>query len=470
MNYFTAYYNWTEFNGDFLLTNDMGKYFFLSKDKFYDFVEGRLSPESNIFNSLQKLGFVYYDRDKYISKFQHDMAAMKKCLLSAAQLFIIVLTDSCNQRCIYCQAGEANISKISVEVCRKAVNLAVQSPVSHMTIEFQGGEPTLNPEALRFTISYARQIFKEHGKHVDFAIVSNFTNIDSDLLRWLIDNDIHISTSLDGNRIIHEYNRPLSVNKSSYDAWHAGADLYRKLCIESGKNPVISAIQTTTQKSLNFPEEIVDEYISNGMNNIYIRPLTPLGRARENWDIIGYTPEEYVKFYCRVLDYMLKKCQQGIYITESTACIYLRRILNNESAGHTEFRSPCGAATGQIAVNFDGNIYTCDEGRMFANMGDNIFCLGTVDNTYRELMLSPAAHAICTASCIESLPMCCDCVYMPYCAVCPVINYGLEGDLIQHGENFYKCVIAKGILTHLFEIINRNNPAEISILQQWANN
>ena len=358
---------------------------------------------------------------------------------------------------------------MSVEVCRKAVDLAVQSPVSHMTIEFQGGEPTLNPEALRFTVPYAREIFAKHGKNVDFALVSNMTSIDPELFRWLIAQDVHIATSLDGSKIVHEYNRPLAVDESSYDAWHKGAVIYKELCRDCGKNPALSAIQTTTRKSLAYPEEIVDEYISNGMTNLYIRPLTPLGCARKNWDSIGYTPEEYVNFYCRVLDYMMAKCRQGIHVSEATASIYLKRILQGEAVGHTEFRSPCGGAVGQIAVNYDGNIYTCDEGRMLANMGDNIFCLGSVDNTYRELMQSPAAHAVCTSSCIEALPLCGECVYSPYCAVCPVVTYGLEGDLIHRDDHFYRCVIAKGILSYLFAIIHKNEPEDMAVLQQWAN-
>lgn len=466
--YSSAYYNWAEFNGQFLLTNDIGRYCFLSEDEFYDFAEGRLSPDSDTFDALKEHGFLHQDQDEYISEFQYDMAGMKRCLLSATRLVILVLTDSCNQRCVYCQAGGAHTSKMSAETCRKAVNLAVQSPVSHMTIEFQGGEPTMNPEALRFTIPYARKVFAEHGKNVDFALVSNMTNIDAELLRWLIEQDVNISTSLDGNRIVHEYNRPLAVHKSSYNAWHEGIEIYRKLCAKCGKNSVISAIQTTTRKSLNCPEEIIDEYISNGINQLYVRPLTPLGRARENWNVIGYSPEEYVNFYCRLIDCMMEKCRDGVYVSEATASIYLKRILNRESVGHTEFRSPCGAAVGQIAVNYDGNIYTCDEGRMLANMGDDIFRLGSVDNTYRELMKSPAAHAVCTASCAEALPMCCDCVYLPYCSVCPVVNYGLEGNLIQRDEHSYRCVISKGILDYLFAVIRKNNPDEIKILRQWA--
>lgn len=468
MNYLTSHFNWIEHNGQILLTNDIGEYCFLSKPEFTDYIEGRLPSDSDIFSILKERGFLYQNREKYIADFEYDMFCMKQCLSIATNLFILVLTNSCNQRCVYCQAGEVHTSHASVDVCKKAVDLAAQSPVSHMTIEFQGGEPTLNPEALRFTVPYAKQVFAAQGKHVDFAIVTNLTSPDGELLRWLIEQDVHVSTSLDGNRAVHEHNRPLAIYKSSYDAWREGAELYKKLCEECGRKPVLSAIQTTTKESLMFPEDIIEEYLSNGMNHLYLRPLTPLGCALDNWDAIGYSPEEYVKFYCQALDNMMDRCKQGDYVVESTASLYLTRILNGESVGHTEFRSPCGAVVGQMAVNYDGNVYTCDEGRMIANMGDPIFRLGSVDNTYQELLQSPVAHAVCTASCIEALPMCCDCVYLPYCAVCPVVTYGLEGDLISRDEHSYRCVIAKGILNHLFEMIEKNNTEEMVILQQWA--
>ncbi|MBQ3626680.1 MAG: His-Xaa-Ser system radical SAM maturase HxsB [Synergistaceae bacterium] len=468
MNYFISHYNWIYHDKQILITNDIGRYCFLTENEFSDFIDRKISQDINIFNILKEKGFIYYDKDSYISEFKYDMAGMKRCLTTGTNLVILALTNLCNQRCVYCQAGKAHTEQMPLEVCRKAVDIAVQSPVSHMTIEFQGGEPTLNPEALRFTVPYARQIFAEHGKHVEFAIVSNMTNPDPELLRWLIEQDVSISTSLDGNRAIHEYNRPLASNKSSYDAWRSGIKLYKKLCLESGKKPSINAIQTTTRKSLKFYKEIIDEYVFNGMNHIYLRPLTPLGCALEHWDIIGYSPEEYLEFYCRALDEMIKRCIHGNYITEASASIYLRRILNGEPSAHTEFRSPCGAAVGQIAVNYDGNIYTCDEGRMLANMGDDIFKLGTIENSYIELLKSPAAHAVCTASCIEALPLCCGCVYSPYCSVCPVINYAFEHDLISRDEHNYKCVIAKGILEYLFKIIKRNDPAEIDILKLWT--
>lgn len=469
MNYMLAHFNSLDLNGRILLTNDIGKYCFLDKADFDEMISGELTIEKEVFQILEDLGFIYQNREKYIHDFEYDLSQMKHCLLVATQLFIIVLTDACNQRCVYCQAGEVHTSKTSLETCKKAIDIAVQSPVSQVTIEFQGGEPTLNAEALYYSIPYAKQVFHQKGKKVDFAIVTNLTCPNTDLLRWLIEQDVHISTSLDGSRDVHDYNRPLAIAKSSYDEWHRGAELYRALCVECGKFPMISAIQTTTKRSLHYSKEILDEYIANGMNRLYIRPLTPLGCAHDRWDEIGYSAEEYLVFYCRLIDDMIERAKTGVDVSETTASIYLTRILFGDSVNHTEFRSPCGAGVGQMAINYDGNVYTCDEGRMIANMGDPIFRMGTVDDSYRDLIKSPAVHSVCTASCIEGLPFCSDCVFVPFCSVCPVVNYGIEGDLISRNEHNYRCTISKGILKYLFEKILNADPEEMDVLKRWAN-
>ena len=237
---------------------------------------------------------------------------------------------------------------------------------------------------------------------------------------------------------------------------------------QQGKNIQISAIQTTTRHSLPYGKKIVDEYLNNGINILYIRPLTSLGLAKKRWQEIGYTAEQYLVFYTNLIEDLIERNKNGIDVSETTASIYLQRIISNVSVGHTEFRSPCGATIGQMAVNYDGCVYTCDEGRMVANMGDPSFKLGTVDNTYQELVSSSVAHTVCTASCIEGLPFCSDCVYSPYCSTCPVVNYGVENDLISHDVESYRCQIAKGIMTFLFSKIKENNPETMRILNNWA--
>lgn len=58
-----------------------------------------------------------------------------------------------------------------------------------------------------------------------------------------------------------------------------------------------------------------------------------------------------------------------------------------------------------MAYNYDGKIYTCDEGRMLARMGSDAFQIGEVSedprNTYVSMITSPSTKAILSASLIE---------------------------------------------------------------------
>ena len=453
-----------------LLTNDLGRFVFLGREEFDAMRSHALAPDSCAYSKLRDNGFLNENTSsEYVQEWQDSLAQAKGCLFYSTQLFILALTTACNQRCIYCQAGRLSRTySMSKEVCQKAIDIAFQSPSASITIEFQGGEPTLNPDALRFAIPYAKQVADEKGKQVQFAIVTNLTAPDPSLIDWLISEGVSISTSLDGHQALHDTNRPLVSDESAYRKFREGLDLCRTLSRKYGREAEIGAIQTTTRASLKHPKEIIDAYIDCGYHTLYVRPLTPLGCAADEWLRIGYSPKEYLVFYTAVLDELFKLCKSGHMITETTASLYLSRILNHESVGHTELRSPCGAAIGQMAINYDGQVYTCDEGRMLANMGNRTFCLGSVDDTYEQLVTSPVAHAACIASCIETLPFCSQCVYNPYCSVCPVVTYGLERDLVSHDPNGYKCQISKGILRYLIEKVDSASEEDMAILETWA--
>ena len=120
-----------------------------------------------------------------------------------------------------------------------------------------------------------------------------------------------------------------------------------------------------------------------------------------------------------------------------------------------------------MAYYYDGKIYTCDEGRMLAEMGLPDFCLGNTEMTYDELMESNVCKITCQSSVLESLPECCDCVYHPYCGVCPVVNYAMEKNIYSREANGYKCSIYKGILDILFDYLENNSQA-LEIFRTWV--
>ena len=230
----------------------------------------------------------------------------------------------------------------------------------------------------------------------------------------------------------------------------------------------VGAIQTTTRESLKYPKEIVRTYQKLGFESIFIRPLTPLGKAQMNWDAIGYTAEEYLRFYFQCLDELLLINQEGFYLKENHASILLGRI-KGHFINYMELRSPCGAGIGQIAYYADGNIFTCDEGRMLYEMGSDEFLLGNINSSsYSDLVSGSVCKAVCAASILESIPSCCDCVYQPYCGTCPVVNFAQNGDILEKQPKGYRCQIYSGMLDYLFGKLLDNDTAVKQILDMWS--
>jgi uncharacterized protein len=468
--YTLAPFFWAPWGSEMLLTNDAGRHQFLSRDDFRLLVDKQLPPSSAAYTALQDNGLIMTGSDEvFLERWAQELRRYKGCHFTATQLFILVLTDACNQQCIYCQASTGHgRNMMTVETAQKAVELAFSSPADSISIEFQGGEPTLNLAALQAAVLRAEECRKTSGKNLAMAIVTNLTNVSAEMVDWLLDHDVGVSTSLDGPPAVHNGNRPMNGTSGSYNALMEGIHLYQAACVRHGKSLTIQAIQTTTRLSLSHSAEIVNEYRKLGAEAVYLRPLTPLGFAAKNWNEIGFSPAAYLAFYRQAVRTLLGLVKEGVKIREVTASNYLRKILLHEAVYHTEFRSPCGGGIGQMAIQYNGDVYTCDEGRMLGYSGDDSFRLGTVDDSYQQLISSPVVHALCTASCLEGLPGCCDCVYQPFCATCPVVTYGLEGDIFSHRAGLYRCEITKGILDFLFSIIHDADEEEQVILRKWA--
>lgn len=77
------------------------------------------------------------------------------------------------------------------------------------------------------------------------------------------------------------------------------------------------------------------------------------------------------------MDALIEINKKGRFIKEDHASILLRRV-RGDFMNYMELRSPCGAGVGQLAYYADGDIFTCDEGRMLHEMGQSTFRLGNV--------------------------------------------------------------------------------------------
>lgn len=457
------YFNFKQFGNSVLLTNDFGKYVFVSKEDFQKIISKQIIKDSALYKKLIDEKMIYDESNlEYSSINKYLLREIKGHVNTATALHIFVVTTVCNMGCVYCQANngtECSHLIMGKEMAEKAVDIALQSPEQSLCFEFQGGEPLVNFKIIKHIVEYAEEHKEKHD--IAYTVVTNLTLLDDEILDFFIRYNFGISTSLDGNELIHNSNRPYIDGKGTFLKVLESVDRIRKAGLQVG------AIETTTRHSLNYPKEIIHAYIDNGFDSIFIRPLTPLGKAAKHWNEIGYTAEEFVEFYRQALNELIEINKKGRFIKEDHATILLRRI-RGDFMNYMELRSPCGAGVGQLAYYADGKIFTCDEGRMLHEMGQSTFQLGDVyKSTFTDLINNSVCKTVCASSILESVPTCCDCVYQSYCGTCPVVNYALESDVIEKQPRGYKCRVYSGILDYLFTRFYENNSETMRILSSW---
>jgi len=462
------------FDDGVIISNMFCDFLFLSREEFFEFIKNGYST-SNILlkNKLLENRFIYETKSSFIETSVDVYRKLKSFQFVGTVLHIFVLTLDCNLKCTYCQAtaGSHNCAnKMSVYVADISVNRAFETLSNIIDIEFQGGEPLLNFPILKYIVDKSNAMAKQRDKTVSFSLITNLSLLTDDIAEYLAINNINISVSLDGPKDLHDYNRPHSLfNRSNYDDIVRGFSTLHKYYASSRGR--ISAILTSTKKSLSRIDDIIDIYEYFNLDTISVKPISQFGLAGHNWDKIGYTPSEFGDYY---YDFLKKLLNRNIAnrsgIVEYHARMFTQKITNKTSINHMEFRSPCGAAIGQITYNWNGNVYTCDEGRMLAALGDDTFSLGNVfDNSYDAMMRSNKVQAIANASHLESLPDCSYCVYQPLCGVCPVYNYSKYGDLYRCIANDYFCQMRKVVFESYFKILFNGSSESKNKLTEWGN-
>lgn len=396
---------------------------------------------------------------------------INKYTYSAPSLHIIVITLRCNHLCRYCRATDSRLNyDIDEKTLKKTIDFIFQTPNRNITIEFQGGEPLIRWELIKKGVDYIKNKNKIYNKNIIISIVTNLTLMDMEKLKFMIKNNISICTSIDGPEFIHNKNR-IYYSKSSHREVIYWFKLIKKTFEKnnSGETDSIpSALMTTTSLSLKYPEKIIDEYRKLGTGGIFIRPLSPVGYTKKVWDKIGYTADEFLKFYEKAIDYIIEINRQGEIFVERNAAIKLKKIILKDDPNFLDLRNPCGAVIGQLAYNYNGDIYTCDEGRMVGALKDYTFKIGNVyTSKYTDILNSPATRLCLISSCLENQPKCARCAFKPYCGVCPVFNYETSSNTFGSFKSFFWCDVEKGIFKILIKKLTDSKNYKIFL--RWFN-
>ena len=469
-------FRWGRVGGRIVLTNDAGEWQMLSEADFARFLAGGIGAEDPLYAPLQARGFLREDLDA--EDLARKVRRKRRYLGQGPHLAIVITTLRCNQSCAYCHASRTDMDRVdtdmSLDTARKVVDHAMRTPSPYLCFEYQGGEPTVNMEAIKFCVGYSREKNKVEKKTLDHSLVTNMTWMTEENAEWLLANDVLVCTSLDGPKHVHDKNRPWAgKSAAAFDTVMKWIQYFNRRYIEMGRNPElwhVDALMTTTRTSLQHWKDIVDLYVSLGIRNIHIRPLNPFGFATKTWRAIGYTMDEFLESYERILDYILALNRQGVQIQEGTAALFLKKMLTPDDPNFVDLRSPVGSGTGQITYGYDGVIYPSDEGRMVAAMGDDIFRIGHVDTTsFAEATTHPTVRALATASLLDALPMCESCWNAPFCGVRPEHNYMQSQDLFGQRPLTPKCTQHMRIVEMLLRRLDADTTGETTALfRRWT--
>lgn len=346
------------------------------------------------------------------------------------KLHIVHLTQRCNLGCSYCHSAaiplDATGRDMTEEVAARTADFIGRMPSSNLTINFQGGEPTLMPHLIRLIMS---RLQHQSGKRVRASLTTNGTLLGPEVLAVLAEYQISTTVSIDGPEKVNDVIRVHRDGRGSYRDAIKGREI-----LKAQPNGRFSgSILVLTKQTIGSVRDIIDEYVRMGTDTIHLKPVTKMGFGKSHWNDIGITFEEYWTAYVDAVEYMASLQDKGVMISELQLRFALQMLIDKAKPAYVDFRNPCGLVHGVLNYDIDGRIYACHEGKRKQE-----FRIGSVDDDPVRLLLDEYANELASASVLDKNPECRACAYLPFCAPCPANTHQSTGTLqIKPYEDFH---------------------------------
>ena len=338
--YFIYPYNYKLLDKKVLLINECSEFIFLSEKEFFQLKTDPCSILPEIIELLKQKFFIVEDNQSEIADqiIEVKKRTKQSYLINDVLLLMVVPTIGCNCNCIYCQVS-SKIQKnekndMSFSTIIHFCDFVFALPHKEIKIEFQGGEPLLAFDTIKFIISRVTFLNKHYHKNITFVVCTNLLNITKQQINFFSKYSVEISTSIDGPQLIHDKNRPSIYYNSTFNKTVENILLLRK------RKVFPSALVTITINNISMMKDIVDTYIKLGFTGIFIRPLNNYGLAYKNKEI-KYSLNNFFEEYKKTVNYIIELNVKGIHIQEEWFNIILRKIFSPFNDGFVDMQNPC---------------------------------------------------------------------------------------------------------------------------------
>ena len=328
------------------------------------------------------------------------------------------IAHDCNLRCRYCFAsqGDYDTNKrelMSFDVARAAIDLLIRSSAGkrkHCEVDFFGGEPLMNFDVVKKTVSYIRAQEKLHDKVFKLSLTTNGMLLNDEKIKYLTDNHIGLILSLDGRRDVHDRMRPDAGGRGTYDK--IVKNLRRAVERRNGEEYYVRG--TYTKYNLDFAADVA-HMADLGFQGLSMEPVVgdDLSYAIDEHDL-----QRIYKEYDNLTDIYLERYLAGNPI------IYYHFIMDL-------YRGPCiakrlrgcGAGHEYMCVVPNGEIYPCHQ-----FVGQEEYCIGNVKDGITDTVLPRLFRDMY----VLNKPECCGCWAKFFC------SGGCHANNIKYGGNIDK--------------------------------
>jgi len=154
-------------------------------------------------DELFNKGFLIPIQSDYEVIFEYNL---KKTQIELPNSATIVLTDACNLSCSYC--FEKNKSKQIIDDNQSLIRIweKISSRIqNNFRLNFFGGEPLLNPNAIYFFVNQLRVYSKVNNLKYNLGMITNGTLITDSFVSFFKSDEFeHIQITLDGPKLVHD--------------------------------------------------------------------------------------------------------------------------------------------------------------------------------------------------------------------------------------------------------------------------
>ncbi|MGD8728880.1 MAG: SPASM domain-containing protein, partial [Gemmatimonadota bacterium] len=218
--------------------------------------------------------------------------------------------------------------------------------VAHLT--FFGGETLLNFPVLQKTVAYARRRAAEEGKRIEFSLTTNATLLQPDVIRWLADNDIGVTISIDGPKPVQDGLRVFHNGKGTYDVV---LPKIKELLAVHRSRP-IGARVTLTQKNMNVLEIYRHLTEEIGFWEVGLAPVTT--QNHREYAISAEGKDDMLRQFEELAEDWLECALRDEHHGFTNVTDTIEEIHKGVSKAYG-----CGAGLGLLGVATDGDVALC---------------------------------------------------------------------------------------------------------------